>query len=370
MNKNICYITYQTFPAATANSLQTIKNIDSFVKNQCNVDLFFPDRSKESSDDIETIQNTYNISSKFNIKKLPHKYPFGKYKRFKKLIFHYSHFMWAKTATKNIINKNENYDFFITRSDWVYYFLLKNSKKVIFECHQSSKLRKLIIRKNHKKKNSFIIFLNQNLLESFFKNTNYSRTKVLHNAVDLDEFKVTDKKNQVIFIGNFNRFDEDRGLQSILKGFSLSVLAKDYCLKIIGGSSFEVNDLKNFVNKNSLSSNIEIIQRQNRRDAIKEINSSMVGILTNTSNNSHSKLYTSPLKYFEYIAAGLSVIATDFPSHRSLPLNEDIIYFKENDLEDIVFAFNNIGDIVKNNNVDLYSISLDFRTKSILQIYK
>ena len=34
MNKNICCNTYQTFPAATANSLQTIKNIDSFVKNR------------------------------------------------------------------------------------------------------------------------------------------------------------------------------------------------------------------------------------------------------------------------------------------------------------------------------------------------
>ena len=53
MIKNICYITYQTFPANTANSLQTISNIKYFVKNECNVSLIYPLREKNSSDSIQ-----------------------------------------------------------------------------------------------------------------------------------------------------------------------------------------------------------------------------------------------------------------------------------------------------------------------------
>ena len=47
--KNIIYITYQSFPANTANSLQTISNIKYFIKNGVDVNLVFPLREKKSS---------------------------------------------------------------------------------------------------------------------------------------------------------------------------------------------------------------------------------------------------------------------------------------------------------------------------------
>ena len=46
MNKILNYITYQTFPADTANSLQTISNLKYFVKNSYDVYLYFPLREK------------------------------------------------------------------------------------------------------------------------------------------------------------------------------------------------------------------------------------------------------------------------------------------------------------------------------------
>ena len=78
MNRNICYITYQTFPASTANSLQTISNIKYFIKNKCDVSLIFPLREKSSSNSIEKIQDFYNILTPINIKGVDHNYPFGK----------------------------------------------------------------------------------------------------------------------------------------------------------------------------------------------------------------------------------------------------------------------------------------------------
>ena len=46
---------------------------------------------------------------------------------------------------------------------------------------------------------------------------------------------------------------------------------------------------------------------------------SEIGLLINSSKNKHSVKFTSPLKYFEYLAADLKIVAVDFESHRELP---------------------------------------------------
>ncbi len=41
MKKILHYITYQTFPADTANSLQTISNLKYFVKNNYEAEIIY-----------------------------------------------------------------------------------------------------------------------------------------------------------------------------------------------------------------------------------------------------------------------------------------------------------------------------------------
>ena len=57
MKNKIIYLTYQNFPAHTANSLQTIANIKHLVKNDVLVDLYFPLRESNSDGDIEVLKN-------------------------------------------------------------------------------------------------------------------------------------------------------------------------------------------------------------------------------------------------------------------------------------------------------------------------
>ena len=61
MKKILHYITYQTFPADTANSLQTISNLKYFVKNNYEVNLYFPLREKNSSKELENIQKNITL---------------------------------------------------------------------------------------------------------------------------------------------------------------------------------------------------------------------------------------------------------------------------------------------------------------------
>ena len=237
MNSKITYLTYQTFPASTANSIQTISNIKYLRKADIDVKLLFPDRAQNSTSRIEKLQKFYDFKETFEIHKLDHNYPFKDYKKnvsFKKLRFHISHFFWSKKAVSIAIDKKTTGEVFFTRSDWIFYFLDKRKENVIFECHQVSKLRKFLINNFIRSKSSFIIFTNE-LLKNEFKVS--CKNKVLPNAYDEELFnnhKISKNKNQIIFIGNLLRFNEDRNIKFLIEAFENPRL-KDYKLLLVGG---------------------------------------------------------------------------------------------------------------------------------------
>jgi len=93
--KSITYITYQSFPAETANSLQTISNIKYLVKNNAEVHLIFPIREKSSNANIDVIKNYYSIKENFKVTGYRHYLPFGRIKVFEGFFFNISHFLWS-----------------------------------------------------------------------------------------------------------------------------------------------------------------------------------------------------------------------------------------------------------------------------------
>ena len=66
MNKKLNYVTYQTFPAQTANSLQTISNIKYLIKYGVSVNLYFPLREQQSNANINSLQDFYKFTESFN----------------------------------------------------------------------------------------------------------------------------------------------------------------------------------------------------------------------------------------------------------------------------------------------------------------
>ena len=101
VHKTLNYVTYQSFPAETANSLQTISQIQEFVKQGLNVNLYFPLREQNSSGDKNILFEFYEVKNTFNIYGLLHSYPFGKFQKFNKIWYHISHFLWSKKNIRN-----------------------------------------------------------------------------------------------------------------------------------------------------------------------------------------------------------------------------------------------------------------------------
>ena len=217
----INYLTYQTFPAQSANSLQTVSNLKYLVKNGIEVNLYFPLREKESSGDIKTLQEFYGFKEYINTFGIKHPYPHGKIKVFQKLWFHVSHLMWSKKLISNYF-KNDTDNHFLTRSDWVAYFLAKQGSKVTFECHQTSKVRDFVIKRIGNLQNVKLVFLNEILKNDYGSVRN---SIVLHNAADEALFSSNEKKddNLIIFLGNLNRFKDSRGINEIVSWFQITI---------------------------------------------------------------------------------------------------------------------------------------------------
>ncbi len=365
-NKKLIYLTYQTFPANTANSSQTILNIHHLIQEGVEVELYFPLRSPESSDEINKIKSFYNIDSEFKIVGCKHNYPHGKLNFAKGLWFHFSHFFWSKNIINNYF-KEDTKDVFFTRSEWVAYFLAMKDRIVVFEIHQTSKIRNLVVKKLKNMKNVKFIFLNENLQKKYHI---YQNATVLHNGTKLSNITpnniLSTNPNSIIFVGNISRFEKSRGLEDIIKWFEDPVLKNNYVLEIVGGSKKSVESLKKIVSKLNLENCIFINGWVNKESIIHRMQKSNIGLLMNNYENLHSYFYTSPLKYFEYLNSKLSVVAVDFPSHRALPFNENISFFDYGDKYSFIDALNKSKTNKPLTDDELFKVSLNNRAKKII----
>ena len=336
LSKNISYITYQSFPAETANSIQTISNIVELAKKGYKVSLIFPNRERNSSANITDIQKFYNFTENFEVFRLKHPLPFGKIKIFNRTTFHISHFLWSFFVIK-FKKKFLSVDLILTRSDWVFYFLSKKNKNVIFECHSESRLRKIILKKSMKSSRSKIIFITKSLKEKYSEIGLDEKQAMILDSGFRNKFylnPVNKNNKQSIFVGNLTRFGESRNIEFILDCFQDKRLS-DHTLKIIGGPNEYANKLRNiYLSKGS--SNIEIMGHLNQKETSKLLMKSAIGILINSDSNVNNIKHTSPLKYFEYLAAKLKVVAVNFESHKNLPLAEYIHFFEPGNKEQFI----------------------------------
>ena len=161
------------------------------------------------------------------------------------------------------------------------------------------------------------------------------------------------------------RFGSGRNLDFIISCFESESL-NDFNLIIVGGPEEYVELIKNKKGSN-IPDNVTFLGRLNHDKTIQVMLQSDIGILINSSKNIHSTKFTSPLKYFEYLAAGLKIIAVDFDSHRKLPFSDNILFFEENNKSAFIDAIKKIKETSPIEK-DLYSnFSLSNRSRKLIE---
>ena len=365
MDKKLVYITYQSFPAQTANSIQTMTHIKYFSKLGYAVSLIFPLRNKESNANLNTLQKFYEFDNQFTPIGTIHPLPFKKVQFLEKFIYVISHFLWSYFTVKKYVKLNRG-SYFFTRSEWIFYFLSKHNQKVIYECHQLSKIKKILIKSSLKVKDSKIIFVNPHMVKDLGLIED-SKVKVIPSAFDEEIFSNSSaklKNKRIIYAGSINRFGISRGIDSLIT--SLSKLDNLEFQFVIASNDELSTELISLINSEKL--NIEYHQNLSRTALAELYNSCTLGLLINNKSE-HAERFTSPLKYFEYIASGLKVVASDSKSHRLLPYQDCINYFDPLSSTSFIDAVNKAINSEQPTYNEIHRHTMNQRVSNILNFY-
>lgn len=119
------------------------------------------------------------------------------------------------------------------------------------------------------------------------------------------------KKNQIIYIGSITY---RRGIKEMVSAMSLLDVEEKLKLKI--GGKFSPPSIYDQISKMKGWEKCEFIGWQTLDDIWINLSESKIGLVTIQPNPSH---FTQlPVKLFEYMAAGLPVICSDFPMYREI----------------------------------------------------
>ena len=97
-----------------------------------------------------------------------------------------------------------------------YFIFYQKKKKVVYECHQLSSMKKILIRSSLKYPNSRLITLTSFLTEEL---SSAAPTKILElgSSYDSDFFySEKDKEKNIVYAGSFFRFGETRGIETLI----------------------------------------------------------------------------------------------------------------------------------------------------------
>ena len=111
---------------------------------------------------------------------------------------------------------------------------------------------------------------------------------------------------------------------------AMKVLSDINLLYIVGGTPPDILNFKQFINNNSIQ-NVIIVGYVAPKQVRRYLAAADILVLPNTSADDMSRLYTSPLKLFEYMAARRPIVASDLPSIREILNEENGILVKPDD---------------------------------------
>ena len=151
----------------------------------------------------------------------------------------------------------------------------------------------------------------------------------------------------------------------------------DAVLTIVGGLSFErdIYRLKKLVKELMIEDRVRFVGFVPSRDIEKYLEAADVGVIPLTDNVT-SRYFTSPLKMFEYMSAGLPIVASDLPTIREvLTDRENAVLIKPGDSKDLARGIKKLlydqelaNKLSKKAYEDVKQYSWDMRAERIIKV--
>ncbi len=339
----LIYVTNARIPTEKAHGLQIMKSCESFVLKGANVKLIAPFRINTSG---ENPFDYYGIKKTFPIKKIFCIDLFWLPFLPKRVAFYVQSLSFSFFATLYLFLKSREKSIYYSRDFATLFFLCLFSFNPVAEIHDyRSENRKFVI--NYILKKSRKIIVNSSgtleLIRNHYSDIPAGKFLVVPNGVDLEFFDIKDSKETardklgisqnkriIAYVGSLEVVGTGKGIEDLVKAFELvENLNKDVELYIIGGP----NGLVDKYQKMTHSGAVKFTGRVNYKKIPLYLQA--VNVVVIPLPESRHSITTSPIKLFEYMAAGKSIIASDLPSLRRYLNEKNALFFKAGNSKDM-----------------------------------
>lgn len=299
----IIYIANARIPTEKAHGLQIMKMCEAFSGQGHDVLLLVPfrfNKIEQNPFDFYNVKRNFKITKVFSLDLLPFEKFFGKFAFYiQSLSFGLRALIYANSSST---------DFIYCRDNILLMFLLKTGKKIIYEAHVFSE--KVSRRQIDLWKQCHKITTITNGLKKLFEKQGIESNKILvaPDGVDSEQFDIKASREEcrkklglplnkkiVLYAGHLYKW---KGAETLTQ--SLEYLDNDYLVKIVIGRP--------------------------HKEIPYWLKSADVLVLPNTAKEKISRIYTSPLKLFEYMASGTPIVASDIPSIREIVSEREVCF--------------------------------------------
>ncbi|MFH1610662.1 MAG: glycosyltransferase family 4 protein, partial [Patescibacteria group bacterium] len=337
----ILYITNSRIPTEKAYGIQIMKMCEAFSLQNIDLELILPTRKNMPFKGVDLFEY-YSVEKEFKIQKIKSwdpdflmKLPNGVYIKFQIIFFIHN----LKKYFKN--NIKDRSLIMYTRDEYLLPILQKFSNKVIWEAHSIPRNIKRYLKYW---KNCHKIIVVNNKLKSELEKLGIAGNKILvaHDGVDLEKFNIETSKYElrkkfglpedkkiIMYTGHLYNW---KGVQTLAEASNF--LKDDQLIVFLGGTDY---DIKNFKNKNAdlIEQNKILVLGYKEPKLIPEyLKLADILVLPNTGKDKKSD-WTSPMKLFEYMASGISILASDLPSIKEVLNQKNAIFFKSDNSQDL-----------------------------------
>ncbi|MDO8590458.1 MAG: glycosyltransferase family 4 protein [bacterium] len=339
MNQTITVLCNCRFPSTAAHSLYLARACESFAATGASVELVVPKRFKEIR--VNPLEY-YSIQTAFTVRKIWSFdfLIFGRVLGRLAFIFQYTNFYVFTLCFFLFRSRNR----IIYTMDNLGCLLSFFGYKVIFETHVgigSYRKRLLPLLKRAKR----IVTVNS-IIKNDFVRAGFKAEDILvaPNGVDLSLFSGNESKKElrtvfhlpldskiIAYVGKYKTMGMDKGVDELVWAFgSLYSVKKEVHLLIVGLSDDEKDELAAVFEKIGIPKQVRSLVGHVSQVEVAKFMKAADVLVMNYPNTPYYANFMSPMKMFEYMAAGQPIVTSDLPAIREI-LNEETAVFVEPD---------------------------------------
>lgn len=316
-------------PTRQANGIQTVRMCEAFASLGLRVSLYYLSQPRIRED----IRNYYDIKVAIDLKRfpravLPWRKSFKLNGKWSAIPSFVHGFLWCGLAVQ--LASRERAAFYFVREPILAWWLGRCNLPTVFEIHHDYSLGGIgnpFIRPACRRPSiKAIVALTEHMRNDLvsFLGVQREKTLALPNGVDLQRFSngcTREAARQQLGLASEARIIVYTGQLFGEKGVDVLVraatLLKNVTVVIVGGDAADKDRLRR-LKQEAGAHNVTLLDYVPPTKVTPYLKAANVLILPHSAKVSESAKYTCPVKLFEYMAAGVPIVASDLPSIREV----------------------------------------------------